>query len=328
MKRMLGIQLTGVFLMLVIGWQLTRQGSSAAQSGNEVQPTRDAFAADRDAGFDVSQAMKHLQEICRIGPRISGSPGMKKQQDLLEKHFASLGTKISWQRFQAHQRSRAEPTPMANMIISWAPEKRRRIMLCSHYDTRPIADQEPDRRKWRETFVSANDGTSSVALLMELGRHISEMTIGAGVDFVFFDGEEYVFEPKSDQYFFGSEYFAEVYRTSRPKSRYVAAVLLDMIAGKDAQYAIEQNSWFHASALVEEIWQVAADQKCKAFQKTLGLDIRDDHLALNNAGIPAVDIIDFSYPHWHRLSDTPENCSADSMVQVARVLSAWLQKAK
>jgi hypothetical protein len=58
----------------------------------------------------------------------------------------------------------------------------------------------------------------------------------------------------------------------------------------------------------------------------MGPRVNDDHLALNAAGIPTVDIIDFNYPHWHKLSDTPENCSADGMGQVARVMMSWLKR--
>jgi hypothetical protein len=56
--------------------------------------------------------------------------------------------------------------------------------------------------------------------------------------------------------------------------------------------------------------------------------VLDDHIALNRAGIPTIDIIDFDYPHWHRLSDTPDKCSAESMANVAKVIMAWLQKVK
>ena len=108
----------------------------------------------------------------------------------------------------------------------------------------------------------------------------------------------------------------------------MAAVLLDMIAGKRIQFPVEQNSWQSAGRLVQEIWTIASEQGCPAFQNRLGYEVKDDHLALNNAGIPTVDIIDFDYPHWHRLTDVPANCSADSMRQVAKVLSVWLQRVK
>jgi hypothetical protein len=74
------------------------------------------------------------------------------------------------------------------------------------------------------------------------------------------------------------------------------------------------------------LWKIAADQKCDAFIKDIGRVAEDDHVPLNRAGIPAVDIIDFEYPHWHRLTDVPANCSGESLNQVARVLTIWLQR--
>jgi hypothetical protein len=297
----------------------------------EPAPARDGFAADHEGGFfDGRRAMNYLRELCKIGPRISGTEGMRKQQEWLQKHFEAQGGRVSWQRFTAQQKSQAAPVDMANLIVSWHPDRTRRVILCSHYDTRPIADQEPDRRKWREPFVSANDGGSGVALLMELAQQMKQVRSEVGVDFVFFDGEEYIFNPApgADRYFFGSEHFARAYRQDRPRYRYLAAVLLDMIGGKDAQFPIERNSWFKAAALCQELWQVAAEQRCAAFRNEFGPEVLDDHLALNRADIPAVDVIDFSYAHWHRLSDVPANCSAQSLEQVAHVLTAWLKRVK
>ena len=80
---------------------------------------------------------------------------------------------------------------------------------------------------------------------------------------------------------------------------------------------------------MEEVWRIAAQERCAAFLQQRGrTTVEDDHLALNNVGIPAIDIIDFKYPHWHKLTDLPENCSADSMAQVARVLITWLERVK
>jgi hypothetical protein len=163
---------------------------------------------------------------------------------------------------------------------------------------------------------------------MELAHHMNKLKTNVGVDFVLFDGEEYIFESERDKYFFGSEYFADDYRRNQPKHRYVAAVLLDMIGGKNASFPAEDNSLFNARALVQEIWGIAVELKCRAFKDRVGPSVLDDHLALNKAGIPAVDIIDFDYPHWHRLSDVPANCSAESLAQVARVLSTWLQRVR
>jgi glutaminyl-peptide cyclotransferase len=52
----------------------------------------------------------------------------------------------------------------------------------------------------------------------------------------------------------------------------------------------------------------------------------DDHLPLNQAGIPTIDLIDFDYPYWHKIDDVPENCSAESLAEVGRVVTGWLSQ--
>jgi hypothetical protein len=160
------------------------------------------------------------------------------------------------------------------------------------------------------------------------------MDTKVGVDFVLFDGEEYVFD-HDDEYFFGSKQFAREYRKERAKNRnapvYLGAVLLDMVGGKSARFPVEQNSWFKAAPLVKQVWGIADELKCTAFRSSemSKTPVQDDHVPLNDiGGIPAVDVIDFDYPHWHRITDLPENCSGDTLTQVARVLTVWLQRAK
>src|SRR5262249_2312465 len=208
-------------------------------------------------------AMGYLKDICDLGPRQCGSRGMKRQQELLRKHFEALGGTVAEQNFTGRQRSTGREVGMANLIVAWHPERLRRVILCSHYDTRPIADQEEDPRRWHEPFISANDGGSGVALLMELAHHLPNLKTAVGVDFVFFDGEEYIFERDGDKYFFGSEHFARDYRQQRPKYRYTAAVLLDMIGGKNARFPVEPNSWVRAGWLAQELWGIASELKCE-----------------------------------------------------------------
>jgi hypothetical protein len=293
------------------------------------------FAADRApkerpaaAPFDGKRAMTYLERICEIGPRMSGTRGMRDQQDLIRKHFEDLGQKVEAQRFKATQVSTPEPVDMTNLIVRYHPERKRRIIFCTHYDTRPIADQEPDPRKWREKFVSANDGGSGVALLMELAHHMPKLTIEVGVDFVFFDGEEYIWDRDKDKYFLGSEHFAKTWRADPKRPDYLGAVLMDMIAGKNPRFPVEVNSYRRATALTTQLWYLAAELKLPAFRLVQGHEVNDDHIALLNVGIPAVDIIDFDYPHWHRLTDTPANCSADGMEQVSKLLTVWAQTLK
>ena len=215
---------------------------------------------------------------------------MKKQQELVEAHFKKLGATVTRQEFKARQKSRKNDTEFVNLIISWHPDKARRVLLCTHYDTRPIADQEANRANWNKPFASANDGTAGVALLMELAQqvmqryqpeylragniagaawlmelahHMKDLPTKVGVDFVLFDGEEYVFETDravgGDRYFIGSEHFADDYLKTKAtrKHRYDAGVLFDLFAGKGAELRWEVYSYEAAKPLVDQIWGVA-----------------------------------------------------------------------
>jgi hypothetical protein len=309
------------------------------KGGDKDQPKGEKFAEDRKGEavknvvkgveIDAKRAMGYLNDLCKIGPRISGTEGMKKQQELLEKHFDKLGGKITWQKFDGKQPSRREAVPMANMIISWNPDAKRRVILCGHYDTRPIADQEVRRADWTKPFISANDGTSTVALLMELAHHMKDLPRKVGVDFVIFDGEEFIHDSKLDSFFLGSNIFADVYKKDKQREyKYIAAVLMDLFAGKNATYGVEGYSRFGAGPLLKEIWDEAERQGVKSFVWEDAGSVQDDHLALLKVEIPAIDIIDFSYAHWHKLTDLPENCSGEAMANVAKVLTAWIQGAK
>ena len=263
---------------------------------DRVKPGQDA----KPVAFDGKRAIKYLEAICELGPRISGSTAMKKQQQLIKKHFEELGAKVEFQTFTARQNSVKGEVEMTNIIISFQPDKKRRVILCSHYDTRPIADQEPDPRDWRKPFVSANDGGSGVAFLMELGHHMKDLKTAVGVDFVIFDGEEYIFKTEGsnkDIYFIGSRHFAQTWKKSKDRCDYSAAILLDMIAGKRLNLPLEVNSYKFYPDLSKEIWGIAREQNVKAFQPQWGHEVQDDHLSLQKVGIPAIDLIDFDYVH-------------------------------
>lgn len=312
--------------------QRTRFGEDRAPKPDDPK----AKPADGKSAFDGERAVKYLKQVCDIGPRVSGTDGMTKQQDLLVKHFEGLGGKVTKQEFQGSQKSQAKKVGMTNLIVSWFPERKTRVILCSHYDTRPAADQEGDKRNWAKPFVSANDGASGVAFLMELAHQMKDFPTGVGVDFVLFDGEEWVFTgPEGDDaYFLGSTHFAQEYKKAEKtrKHTYTAAILFDLFAHDGAKLKVEDYSWQYANKLVLEVWGVADQVKAKSFQFTRGFNrstaVQDDHLPLLNVGIPAVDVIDFDYEHWHKLSDTPDKVSPKQLSEVALVITTWMKGLK
>jgi len=286
-----------------------------------------------DIPFDGAQAYEYLKQLCAIGPRPSGSDGMQRQQKLLADHFEKLGGKVSWQELTvAHPLRRGTKVPMRNLIVQWHPERKTRVLLCAHYDTRPLPDRDPVNP--RGTFVGANDGASGVAVLMELGKHMKDLKGQIGVDFVLFDGEELVypaanaFVDEAGEYFVGSQHFADQYRAKPPEHRYAAGILLDMVGDSDLQLFFEANSIRSRQTrqLTLDVWGVAERLGLREFVKRVKHELRDDHLPLNNtAKIPTIDVIDFDYPHWHTRGDTPDKCSAESLAKVGWVMLEYLK---
>jgi hypothetical protein len=278
-----------------------------------------------DPVFDGKRAFSYLEAICDLGPRISGSPGMTAQQELLEKHFTQLGAQVRFQEFDVPHPTTGQPVRMRNLLVVWDPQASERVLLCCHYDTRPRPDQELIPAHRDKPFIGANDGASGVAVLMELGQQFAAHPPQRGVDFVFFDGEELVYN-KNDKYFLGSEKFATEYRDHPPQGfRYSAGVLLDLVAGKNITFFYEKNSLRYAPDLTRSIWETAGRLGVREFVPRSKHLVLDDHLALNQiAKIPSCDIIDFDYPHWHKRNDLPAACSEDSLAKVGRVLLAWL----
>jgi len=278
-----------------------------------------------DIPFNGSRAYEYLKQLCAIGPRPSGSPGMQAQQKLLVDHFRKLGGNVSLQQFRVRHPLDGSWVPMANLIVQWRPELKERILLGAHYDTLPFPMLDAENP--RGTFIGANDGASGVALLMELAHEMAALRGPYGVDFVMFDGEEFIFTPRG-RYFWGSEYFARRYVRDRPPYRYRWGVLLDMIGDADLQIYQEGNSvwWRDTRPLVEDIWATARRLGVREFIPRRKYDIRDDHLMLHNIGrIPCCDVIDFDYPAWHTQADTPEQCSALSLAKVGWVIREWLK---
>ena len=285
------------------------------------------------------RAYQFLTQICNLGPRISGSRGMQQQQQLLAAHFQELGAVVEAQRWKERHPNDGSPVEMVNMIVRWHPDRNERILLCAHYDTRPYPDQDPNPRKRRDPFIGANDGASGVAALAELGYHMSAVE-NVGVDFVFFDAEEFIFQPDRDKYFLGSERFARDLVASPPAHQYRYAVLLDMIGDANLQIFQERNSitWRDSAPLVYDIWRTARELGVREFIDRPRHRVRDDHLALHDiAGIPSCDIIDFDYPrptirgggaYWHTTMDTADKCSAESLAKVSWVVLEWLKRQK
>jgi hypothetical protein len=318
-----GLVLAPVLIAVTIGfiWMATqRLRTSEASAAMLAEP----------APIDGQRAYGYLKKICAMGPRIAGTEANTKQRKMVAEHFERMGAQVREQPFPAIHPLTGKRVEMVNLIGSWHPERNERVVIGAHYDTRPQADQEDDPAKVNKPFLGANDCASGVALLMELAHHLGKLETPWGVDLVLFDGEELIYgdRPRRGEYFLGSKAFANSYSRQRQrlgnKTKYVAGMVLDMIGGRDLAIKREPYSERFARWLVREVWSVARQVNAKSFVNDVGREVLDDHLPLNDAKIPTIDIIDFDYPYWHKADDVPENCSAESLAEVGRVLTAWL----
>jgi hypothetical protein len=301
-------------------------------------PDNNAAGADsaltlQDIPFNGARAYEYLKQLCAIGPRPSGSPGMAAQQKLLAEHFKKYGGQVEFQRFRIPDTKPGSTAtvPIANLIVRWHPESKKRILLAAHYDTLPFPLEDPQDPRGK--FLGANDNASGVAILMELAHEIAKLELNYGVDFVFLDAEEYMYVPNG-RFFVGSEYFARQYAAGKLPYRYHWGVLLDMVGDKDLQIYQEGHGliWKDTRPLVQSIWATAQRLGVREFIAKGKYTVDDDHLMLHDlGGIPCIDIIDYDYGpghrYWHTLADAPEQCSALSLAKVGWVLREWLKNA-
>ncbi|WP_435009163.1 M28 family peptidase [Tundrisphaera lichenicola] len=303
-------------------WLLPGLRTTMAQATSKATP----------APIDGDRAYGYLKAICKVGPHPAGSAANARVRAMVAEHFKKLGGQVREQPVSGNDPISNNPVVMANLIGSWFPERTDRVVLGAHYDTRPFPDEDPDPIKRKQPFLGANDPGSGIALLMEIAHHLADSNTPWGVDLVLFDGEELVYGGGQDQrgeYFFGSKAFAKAYaERAKNAPRYVAGIVFDMVGGKDLKIEKEQYSIEFANRLVNDVWGVARSLKIPQFRDRVGMAVYDDHLPLNNGGIPSIDIIHFPYRHWHTASDIPENCSGESLAQVGKVVTAWLNKPK
>lgn len=266
--------------------------------------------------FDEENAFKYLIVQCDFGPRYPGSEAHERTKEYLIAELKKFSNHVKTQKFT--ENIDGKELHLTNIIAEFGEQDSETIMLAAHWDTRPIADNEPNPEKRDTPIIGANDGASGVAVLLEVARVLSLKPPKNRILIVLFDGEDYgkgIYEMV-----LGSRYFANHMNDWSPDW----GILLDMIGDKNLEIPIELNSWRAAPNLVKRIWRKAIELNLTAFQPRYGQAIYDDHIPMIEAGIPFVDLIDFDYPYWHTVEDTPDKCSADSLEVVGRLVLAMI----
>ncbi len=290
-------------------------GSGSAPSKSQNLPSL-IFSFDPDRSFSL------LEEQVRIGPRVPGSDASRRTQDLMAANLTEAGATVFRQPFSV--RYRGQDYSMVNIIGLRRGRGPGLIMLCAHYDSRPVADQDPDPANRNRPIPGANDGASGVAVLLEIARVIKGASLQKSVAFLFFDGED-LGDTFDGGMFFGSKHFARNMTVNGQNLRGERGLLLDMVGDADFRSADEQYSRQYARAVVDSFLLAARRLGFQdRFYQPPPLWILDDHIPLNEAGIPTVNIIDFDYPYWHTLADTPDKCSPQTLRIVGQTVLLWL----
>lgn len=274
---------------------------------------------------DGARAWGRVKQQVDFGPRIPGTPGHDRCRAWLVAELTKLGADVEQQSFT--DSSLGRPLALTNVIARWpaaaSGAKDRHVLLCAHWDSRPWSDQDADRSHWNDPCPGANDGGSGVAVLLEVAECLAKRKAPVAVDLGFWDGEDLGRPAKPEEFSLGARGYAARLPAPGDPRRPVAAFLFDMVGDKDLDIWVENQSQESAANLVEMILEGARATGGIHFHGAVGYTITDDHIPLIQAGLPAVDVIDFNYGAWHTRADLPDQVSAASLAEVSRV-AAWL----
>ncbi|MGH9434401.1 MAG: M28 family peptidase [Terriglobia bacterium] len=270
------------------------------------------------ATFNGQRAFDDIRHLVAFGPRPPGSAALTASRQWIIRALTQSGCRVTQDPFTA-------PTPagnigMDNLIVKIPGSSPSVIMIAGHYDTKLFKNF---------LFVGANDGGSSAAFLLEMGRTLCRTRNKYTVWLVFFDGEEAIqqeMSPTDGTY--GSRHLEQKLAANGELSRIQAMILVDMIADENLDIRRDLNSTAWLNALLFK----TADRLgySRYFIKNPPTYIGDDHTPFVQAGVSAVDIIDLDYgpdnSYWHSAQDTLNHCSAASLEIVGRVVTAMLRE--
>jgi hypothetical protein len=279
-------------------------------------------ASQAAARFDGSLALAAVQAQLDFGPRVPGTEEHEACAGWLLGEFARYADSAFADRW-VHVTTAGDSLPLANIHAVFNPSATRRALLCAHWDTRPIADHDPNPINIGRPIPGANDGGSGVGVLLELARVLSEAPPEVGVDIVLFDGEDYGDFNSLNDVLLGSQRFAANNKRYRPR----LGVLLDMVGDANARFPYEGHSWDSFRQDVQLVWDTAAELGYGSiFVRQSGGYVIDDHIPLNEAGIRCIDVIQMGLPYWHTQGDTIDKLSASSLEAVGRTMAEVIRK--
>ena len=290
------------------------------------------------AEFDADSAFAFVRKQVEFGPRVPGTPAHAACAEWLVRTLRQWTPDVAVQEFRARAYD-GRPLEGKNIIASFDKDRKDRVLLCAHWDSRPFADHDPDPANHFRPVPGANDGASGVGVLLEVARCLSVEGAAVGVDVVLFDLEDFGEHENwqgyaNDSWGLGSQHWARSPHVPGYRARF--GVLLDMVGAPDAVFLREGTSMHYAPAVVRKIWAAARELGLgKHFVDRDGEPLIDDHLYVNRiAGIPTADIIDYDSRRggftaaWHTVGDTLDKIDRNTLAAVGRVVLAVVRREK
>lgn len=292
--------------------------------------------------FSGDSAYAFIEKQLQFGPRTPGSQGNRLCGDYIVEKMHQYGADSIIEQNGTAKFYNGDTHPYRNILARFNTGARRKILLLAHYDTRPWADQEDSATNRRLPVPGANDGGSGVAVLMEIARNLSMQKPEVGVDLLFVDaedsGDSSSFDGSMETWCIGTQEFMDSrFYQANGEQNPSYGILLDMVGGKDARFHREYYSNKYARAVNDRIWaEAAALGLGDIFINSVGgMSVVDDHVFVNNGGIPCANIIENvniqtgSFPPtWHTLDDDLEHISPASLSAVGNVVLNIVYKEK
>lgn len=290
----------------------------------------DVMTTSEMGNFNADSAYSYVAKQVSFGPRVPNTEAHRKTGDWLVSELNSHGFKVTEQtaRLKAFD---GTVLNARNIFGQLNPDNKNRILLLSHYDSRPWADQDPDPANRKKPVDGANDGASGVGVLLEIARQFKLNPTDKGIDILFVDAEDWGTEGDDESWALGTRYFVE----NPPVKGYSPkfAILLDMVGGEGATFCKEYFSERSAPEIAAAVWETAHKLGYgEMFPNRMGSAITDDHVQLIEGGIPAIDIIEYHpdgdvgfNPRWHTLSDNMEGISKNTLEAVGTTLLQFLK---
>lgn len=276
--------------------------------------------------FNGDSAYKFVKDQADMGPRVPGSKAHDNAVAYYEKQLKRFGAQVLVQSASADTYD-GKKWLMKNVIASFDPQNKARILLCAHYDSRPFSDKEKDPKLRTQPCPGVNDGASGVGVLMEIARIIQLKAPKVGIDIVLFDLEDYGDNGgMPDTWCLGSQYWSK----NPHKTGYTAnyGILLDMVGAKTARFPKEEISTFYANDIVTRVWKAAKlSGASELFTDTEIGEMTDDHAFVNKiANIPTIDILDYDgyknnfFEHHHTTKDDLNTIDKNTLDVVGQTL--------